>query len=45
MSRDNPRWGTPRIHSKILMLGINIGDGFAEKDNLPKVAEHSICII
>ena len=26
MSRDNPRWGAPRIHGELLKLGIDIGE-------------------
>jgi len=26
MSRDNPLWGTPRIHGELLKLGIDIDE-------------------
>jgi hypothetical protein len=26
MSRENPFWGAPRIHSELLKLGIDIGE-------------------
>ena len=31
MSRDNPLWGTPRIHGELLKLGIDIGETSVSK--------------
>jgi putative transposase len=31
MSKDNPRWGAPRIHGELLKLGINIGETSVSK--------------
>ena len=31
MSRENPLWGAPRIHSELLKLGINIGETSVSK--------------
>jgi hypothetical protein len=30
MSRNNPRWGAPRIHGELLKLGIEITEPVAE---------------
>jgi hypothetical protein len=31
MSRDNPHWGAPRIHSELLKLGIEISQASVAK--------------
>jgi len=31
MCRENPRWGTPRIHGELLKLGINIAESSVSK--------------
>jgi hypothetical protein len=31
MSRENPLWGAPRIHSELLKLGIDIGETSVSK--------------
>lgn len=31
MSKENPRWGAPRIHGELLTLGINIGETSVSK--------------
>src|SRR3954452_2637763 len=31
LSRENPLWGAPRIHSELLKLGINIGETSVSK--------------
>ena len=31
MSRENPLWGAPRIHSELLKLGIDVGETSVSK--------------
>jgi hypothetical protein len=36
MSRDNPLWGSPRIHGELLKLGIDTGENQCQQVYGPK---------
>ena len=41
MSRDNPRWGAPRIHGELLKLGIAVGETSVSKYMIKRPKEPS----
>jgi hypothetical protein len=36
MSRDNPIWGAPRVHSELMKLGVKISEASVAKLHVPK---------
>jgi hypothetical protein len=40
MSRENLLWGAPRIHGKLLMLGIEVAESNPSRYNLAVVTAH-----
>jgi len=39
MSKENPLWGAPRIHSELLMLGIEVAESTVAKGVATKNSE------